>query len=73
MCRNNIRYAKLDSSDTEIVLAAQFAQIHDKIMKLPQKYDTMVSTYFINLHKLILRQIKHYVLSTYISRWVSEG
>ncbi len=38
----NIRVAKLDASDDELVLAAKKASIHDFIMSLPQGYQTEV-------------------------------
>ncbi|CCJ28971.1 unnamed protein product [Pneumocystis jirovecii] len=38
----NIRYAKPDASDEEVFEAARMAQIHDKIMTWPDKYDTKV-------------------------------
>lgn len=36
----NIAYGKRDASDEEIVTAAQAAEAHDFIMRLPSKYDT---------------------------------
>ncbi len=38
----NIRYGRLDASDEEMIEAAKMAQIHDFVMRLPQKYDTLV-------------------------------
>ncbi|WP_240136366.1 ABC transporter ATP-binding protein [Streptomyces sp. MUM 178J] len=38
----NLRFAKPDASDEEIVAAARAAQIHDHIMSLPDGYDTLV-------------------------------
>ena len=38
----NIRYGRLDASDDEMVEAAKMAQIHDFVMSLPKKYDTLV-------------------------------
>ncbi|KAG5513296.1 hypothetical protein PMAC_001359 [Pneumocystis sp. 'macacae'] len=38
----NIRYAKPDASDEEVFEAARMAQIHNKIMTWPNKYDTRV-------------------------------
>ncbi len=39
---NNIRIAKLDATDDEIVEACKKASVHDFIMSLPQTYDTAV-------------------------------
>jgi ATP-binding cassette subfamily B protein len=38
--RDNIRYGKLDASETEIVAAAKAAHAHDFIMAFPRGYDT---------------------------------
>ena len=40
--RNNLRIAKLDATDEEIVAACQKASVHDFIQTLPQGYDTPV-------------------------------
>lgn len=40
--KENIRYAKPDATDEEIIAAAQKAQAHQFIQQLPQGYDTMV-------------------------------
>lgn len=40
--RNNLRIAKLDATDEEIVTACKKASVHDFIMTLPQGYDTQV-------------------------------
>ena len=40
--RENLRYARPDASDEDIILAAQAAQIHERIAELPQGYDTLV-------------------------------
>ena len=40
--KENIRYAKPDATDKEIIAAAQKAQAHEFIQQLPQGYDTMV-------------------------------
>jgi ATP-binding cassette subfamily B protein len=42
--RENLRYAKPDATDAEIVQAARAAQIHDLIASLPDGYDTMVGS-----------------------------
>ncbi|MFD5387725.1 ABC transporter ATP-binding protein [Streptomyces sp. NPDC127074] len=38
----NLRFAKPDATDEEIVVAAEAAQIHDHIASLPDGYDTLV-------------------------------
>ncbi len=40
--RENIRYGKLEASDREVEQAAEFANAHAFIMKLPKRYDTML-------------------------------
>ncbi|MBO5337081.1 MAG: thiol reductant ABC exporter subunit CydC [Lachnospiraceae bacterium] len=40
--RNNLKIAKLDATDAEIVEACKKASVHDFIMSLPQGYDTPV-------------------------------
>lgn len=40
--KNNLRIAKLDASNDEIVAACKKASVHDFIMTLPQGYDTPV-------------------------------
>ncbi|WAL75156.1 ABC transporter ATP-binding protein [Kitasatospora sp. YST-16] len=39
---DNLRFAKPDATDAELVAAARAAQIHDMIAALPDGYDTMV-------------------------------
>ncbi|CAM5254818.1 ABC transporter ATP-binding protein OS=Streptomyces alboniger OX=132473 GN=CP975_02340 PE=4 SV=1 [Streptomyces alboniger] len=39
---DNLRFAKPDATDEELVAAARAAQIHDHIASLPDGYDTMV-------------------------------
>lgn len=39
---NNIRFGKLDATSEEVERAAKAAQIHDFIISLPQKYETLV-------------------------------
>jgi ATP-binding cassette subfamily B multidrug efflux pump len=38
--RDNIRYGRLEASDSEVVDAAKLANAHSFIMKLPDQYDT---------------------------------
>ena len=40
--RNNLRIAKLDATDDEIITACKKASVHDFIMSLPKGYDTEV-------------------------------
>ena len=40
--RNNLRLAKLDATDDEIIAACKKASVHDFIMSLPEGYDTEV-------------------------------
>jgi ATP-binding cassette subfamily B protein len=40
--RTNLTYAKLDATQAEIEAAARAANIHDFIMELPDRYDTVV-------------------------------
>lgn len=40
--RNNLRIARLDATDEEMIAACQKASVHDFIMSLPQGYDTPV-------------------------------
>jgi ATP-binding cassette subfamily B protein len=40
--RENLAYAKPDATDEEIQTAARFAAIHDRIVELPEGYDTIV-------------------------------
>ncbi len=40
--RNNLRIAKLDATEEEIVAACKKASVHDFILSLPQGYDTPV-------------------------------
>ena len=40
--RNNLRIAKLDATDDEIIAACKKASVHDFIMSLPKAYDTEV-------------------------------
>ncbi len=47
--RDNIRYGRPEASEEEVVAAAQAAQAHDFIMRLPQAYDTHVEQRGVNL------------------------
>ncbi len=40
--RDNLRYARPDATDLELEVAARAAAIHDRIMELPEGYDTTV-------------------------------
>ncbi|MDB9979622.1 ABC transporter transmembrane domain-containing protein [Candidatus Pelagibacter sp.] len=40
--KNNIKYAKSDVTDEEIIAAAKFSYAHEFIEKLPKKYETMI-------------------------------
>lgn len=41
---NNIRIARPDATQEEVIAAAKAARIHDRIMELPQGYDTIVGS-----------------------------
>ena len=41
--RENIRYGRLEASDEEVVEAAELANAHSFIMKLPHQYDTVLT------------------------------
>ena len=45
----NIRYGKLDATDEECIAAAKLANAHDFIMRLPQGYDTELTSNGANL------------------------
>jgi ATP-binding cassette subfamily C protein len=40
--KNNLKIAKLDATDEELIIACKKASVHDFIMSLPQGYDTQV-------------------------------
>jgi ATP-binding cassette subfamily B protein len=40
--RENLRYAKLDATDSELENAARMAAIHERVTDLPEGYDTIV-------------------------------
>ena len=47
--KDNIKYGKLDATDEEIIKAAKIANAHDFITRLPQGYDTMLTSDGANL------------------------
>ncbi len=47
--RDNIRYGHPAASDEEVMAAAQAAQAHDFVMRLPEQYDTHVEERGVNL------------------------
>ena len=47
--KENIRYGRPEASEEEVIAAAQAAQAHDFIMKLPQGYDTHIEERGANL------------------------
>lgn len=40
--RYNIKYGKITAADVDVISAARAADIHEKIMNFPSKYDTQV-------------------------------
>jgi ATP-binding cassette subfamily B protein len=40
--RDNLRYARPDANDEQLAVAARAAAIHDRILELPEGYDTVV-------------------------------
>jgi ATP-binding cassette subfamily B protein len=40
--RENLRLARPDATDAEVEAAARAAEIHESILEMPQRYDTMV-------------------------------
>ena len=46
---DNIRYGKLDATDEECIAAAKLANAHDFITRLPEGYDTMLTSNGANL------------------------
>ena len=46
---DNIRYGKLDATDEECIAAAKLANAHDFIMRLPDGYETELTTNGTNL------------------------
>jgi len=40
--RDNLRYARPEATDAELEVASRAAAIHERIMELPEAYDTMV-------------------------------
>jgi len=40
---DNLRYARPNASDDELVAAARVAHLHDIVASLPEEYDTLVT------------------------------
>ena len=40
--RDNLRYARPEATEEELITAATAASIHDRVMELPEGYDTIV-------------------------------
>lgn len=38
----NVRYGRMDASDDQVIAAAKKANVHETVMKLPDRYSTMV-------------------------------
>jgi ATP-binding cassette, subfamily B, multidrug efflux pump len=47
--RSNLLWGKEDAPDSSIVIAAQNAQIHETIMRLPEQYETVLGQKGVNL------------------------
>ena len=47
--KENIKYGKENATDEEVIAAAKLANAHDFIMRLPQGYDTMLTSNGANL------------------------
>ena len=47
--KDNLRWGKEDATLDEMIKAAQQAQIHDTIMRLPKQYDTLLGQRGVNL------------------------
>ena len=47
--KENIRYGRIDATDEEIIAAAKLANAHDFITRLPEGYDTMLTSDGANL------------------------
>ncbi len=47
--RDNIRYGRPDAPEADVIAAAQAAQAHDFIMRLPKGYDTHIEERGVNL------------------------
>ena len=41
--KENIRYGRMNATDSEVIAAAQAAQIHEDILRLPDGYETVLS------------------------------
>lgn len=52
--RFNISYGKVEANDSEVMNSAMAAEIHDRIMKFPDLYDTQVC--LVEFHRSFLLQ-----------------
>ena len=42
----NIQYGKIDAPEADIIAAAKYADIHDRILTFPEGYETLVNDYY---------------------------
>lgn len=45
----NIQYGNIDAPEAEIILAAKYADIHERILTFPEGYETMVTIFLFPL------------------------